>query len=176
MSLMVPDNPNQWYCKDPSLLYEEIMAMNKFFPDAKMGFLKQNDSMYWVLDFDKDTFHTENEWKFSYIYYYNHPWWRQKSHSSVIVVPLKPSGIELLEMAKKKGKSLVPRLMNTGLYGKEYSLSLVDVHSPPEAHNVRSAAYYALRTTRWINAFENWLRSDDSSDSFFALDSYINQK
>lgn len=41
MSLKIPDNPNQWYIKYPSLFREEVIGMEKLFPNAILGFFKK---------------------------------------------------------------------------------------------------------------------------------------
>lgn len=105
-----PENPEQWYNKNPTLFKAEVSLMRKKYPNAKLGFFRSTGNMYWiiVLQIVKGI----KAWTFLLEYEKNHP--NNDDYGGSIHVQLlkSPSLEELRQRAEQKGLQGVPHLVS----------------------------------------------------------------
>ncbi len=165
-----PSDPDQWYNKNHTLYIVEVMEMKKKFPNARLGFLKSNNCMYWTITMK--ILHSNNKpWTFFLVYQKDHP----NNHSyggSVKVVPVSPSYEELYRMARDYGRPVVPHVVNDpGATGK-YLCTRVQSQVEDGKTSANTAVSSAAWAADWAAHFLLSLRDDEVWNKFVGNDEF----
>ena len=145
--------------------------MKKKFPGAKLGFLKSNNCMYWIITMKIVQSGVTKPWTFFLVYQKDHP--NNRTYSgSVKVVPVSPSYDDLEKMAKQYDRPVVLHVVNdpgqTGKYLCTRSSSQV-LDGKKSANTAVSAAAWAAD---WALHFLLSLRDDWVWNKFIGNDQH----
>ena len=163
-----PSDPDQWYNKNHTLYIVEVMEMMKKFPNARLGFLKSNNCMYWTITMK--ILHSNNKpWTFFLVYQKNHP--NNYSYGgSVKVVPVSPSYEELQRMARSYDRPVVPHVVNDPGNTGKYLCTRVQSQVANGKESANTAVSSAAWAADWAAHFLLSLRDDEVWNKFVGND------
>ena len=150
----------QWYEKDKTLYEFEFEEMQRAFPQAELSVLK-DDRLCWNITFNgiMDGEGVKHTWSFMLIYDSDHP--HNKDYGgSIKVYPVKPSMVELSQMAKDAGKSSgVPHVI-TDSFGNRILCTAPISQVQANSRKSVSAITAATWTASWATHFQQGLTDD----------------
>lgn len=147
-----------WYENDPELYREEVMAMNRQFPQFELRKLSDG-RLCWIGTIKPETVRKNAKWMLQLVYDHNHPS-NNNWGGSVRVYVIDP---DLDSMNRKLGS--IPHLLRDP--SGNIHLCTARKEDVKAGKNLSTSAVSSLAwAIKWICVFELWLAGDVSTDEF----------
>lgn len=147
-----------WYENDPELYQEEVMAMNKQFPQFELRKLSDG-RLCWIGTIKPETVRENAQWMLQLVYDHNHPS-NNNWGGSVRVYVIDP---DLDSMNRQLGS--IPHLLRDP--SGNIHLCTARKEDVKAGKNLSTSAVSSLAwAIKWICVFELWLAGDVSTDEF----------
>lgn len=147
-----------WYENDPDLYREEVLAMNKQFPQFELRKLSDG-RLFWIGEITPESVRKNASWMLQLVYDNNHPS-NNNWGGSVRVYVVDP---DLDEMNRRLGG--IPHLLRDP--SGNLHLCTARKEDIRTSRNRSTSAVVSLAwAIKWICVFELWLAGDVSTDEF----------
>lgn len=133
----LPRNPDLWYNRNSELLYNEQIAMAQVCPEALLGLLQTNGTLYWLVTLPLNNVPCQ----FMLLYKNNFPEY-SVPNPSVVIIPMNPQLPQLRKLLREDSAMY---------FGRYEELSTDRIRLVPGCYHTPTAADYYTELARWLD-------------------------